>query len=195
MIMANAFGILILLFFLWKRLKEDYHFERIFNFGLVVLGGILIGYLVSYFFLKSYWFWIAVLGTLVGYMIGRFRQRLNFFESLEALVVGLLPWISLLYITDSIKHSSLVSFLAFWVTLCLVVLFFFLDSNYKKFTWYKSGRVGFAGLFVTIIYFLIRTVVALFGFSVISFLAAGEMIVSGLTTLIFMLLLYKLSKQ
>lgn len=194
MIIANTGGIVFVLFFLWKRLKEDYHFERVFNLGLYVLAGTIIGGYLGFNYFKDYWFWLAVISTLIGYLLGRHRQKINFFESFEALIIGLLGWVSLVYISDSINNASLYSFLAFWVSLCLLVFFFYLNAHYRKFAWYKSGKVGFAGVVVGFVYFLIRSMVSVSGFSVVSFAASFEYLFSGLTAVIFMILLYRLSR-
>jgi len=43
-------GIIIFLFFFWKRLKEDYSSERIFSTAFYILFGIGAGFLAVWFF-------------------------------------------------------------------------------------------------------------------------------------------------
>jgi hypothetical protein len=195
MVAANLVGVLIFLFLLWKRLKEDYHFERVFGLGFFILLGGLLGLLLSVNFYLAGWFWIVAVGLFAGYLIGKVKQKVNFFESFEAFILGMLPWLSLIFISDSIKNSSLYSFLSFWLCLCLFVLFFYLDGNYKKYSWYHSGRVGFAGLFVGIIFFISRAVAAAFNLPVLSFMGQIDIVFSSLTTVIFMVMLYELTRQ
>lgn len=195
MIIANVVGIVFLFYFLWKRLKEDFHFEKIFTLGVYILAGIIIGLLISRNNLDKGWFWLSLTGGLAGFLIGLKRLKMSFFEALEALLIGLLGWLDLFYFAHSIENFNALSFVAFWVTLCLFFLFLFLEGHYRRFSWFKSGKVGFSGLVVSLSFFLIRTVIALFNLSVISFLPSGESILSGLTTLILLVMLYKLSKQ
>ena len=195
MFISSLVGILILLFLLWKRLKEDYSYEKIFNLGILILIGLLIGFLVSKKFLPSYWFFIEIIGILIGFTVGIIKLKLSFFESFEALVIGLLPWLTLFFLSDSIKNSNLSSFLAFWVSLICIFVFFLVDSYYRGFSWYKSGRVGFSGLFIAGIFFLIRALISLFFPNVVSLSGAFEIYISGTLAFTFFLLLFNLSRS
>lgn len=195
MIITNLLGILIFLFLLWKRLKEDYPYEKIFNFAALILGGLLIGFLVSKIILPNYWFFIEIIGVAVGFIIGVIRLKLKFFEPFESLVIGFLPMLTLYFLSDSIKNSSLGSFLAFWVSIICIALFFLIDSYYRGFSWYKSGRVGFSGLFIAGLFFLIRSLSSLAFPNVISLSGNFEAYISGTIAFIFFLLLYNLSRN
>lgn len=193
MIIANLFGSLFFMFFLWKRLKEDYHFERIFNLGVYVLSGVLIGAVISLRYFGNYWFWICLAMVLVTYLIGRYRQKIRFFESFESVIAGFIPWLGLIFISDSVMNASLSSFLAFWVMLCLLVLFFFIDSKYRRVSWYRSGKVGIAGVLTGFLFFVVRAGFSVTGYSAISFAPMLEPVISGLTAFVFVILLYKLN--
>ena len=54
---------------------------------------------------------------------------MKLYESFEALVIGLLPWISIVYLTNSINKSSLSSFISFWLSSICIALFFFLNHT------------------------------------------------------------------
>lgn len=194
MIIANVLGIFAFLFFLWSRLKEDYHFEKTFTLATYVLGGLFISYFIAKQFFPEFWFWIETIGIIIGFVVGVMAQKIRVYESFEGLLVGFLIWLSLVFMADSIVNSSLTSFLAFWVSLFCVILFFFLDSHYRRFSWYKSGRVGFSGLVTAGVFFLIRSVVALFNISVISLVGGLEGILSGVLSFVSFLLLFNLSK-
>jgi hypothetical protein len=181
MIIANVIGVFLFFYLLWRTLKDDYHYEKIFNLAFFIVIGLLIGFTVSKFLFKDYWFWLILSGIFTGFVISIIRQKMKFFESFEALVISLLPWISFVYLADSINRSNLLSFIAFWVSAVCVALFFFFKSYYRTFTWYKSGRVGFAGLLTSVIFFASR---------ILNF---HEYYVSGILTVVFFLLLYKLS--
>lgn len=193
MIIANLFGILFLFFFLWKRLKDDYHYEKIFNLGLVILVSLVLGLLISKILMPSFWFWIsfATIGLTFLFMIK--NQKLKFFESLDGLIIGILPLLGLNFLIDAVKRSSLSSFLMFWTVLILIFLFFFLDSQYKRFSWYKSGRVGFTGLAIISLFFIIRIFIYLIYPQTLSFIAPFDIYLSPTFAFLFFLILYRLS--
>lgn len=194
MVIANFLGISVFLFFLWKRLKEDYHYDKIFNLGSVTLTGLFIGLLISKYFLPAYWFWIGTAFMLVGFGVARYRLKIRFFESFEAIIIGLMPWLSVVYVIDAINNSSLSSFLAFWISAICIFVFFFLDSQYRGFSWYKSGRVGFAGVLMAGIFFALRLLVSVFFKDVISLVNDIEVYLSATVAFGFFLLLYNLSR-
>lgn len=195
MVIANILGISFLFFLLWRLLKEDYHYEKIFNLGFLILPFYLVGLLITSYILKDFWFWIILVCISLGFIIIIKKQKMKFFEVFEAIVIGLLPWISIIFLSDSIDNSSLSSFLAFWMSLVCILLFFFLKSYYRNFTWYKSGMVGFAGLSTAAIFFLIRAISSLFFNNVISFAGKFEVYLSLTVAFFLFLLLYKLSRS
>lgn len=186
MVIANFIGILLFLFLLWKRLKEDYHYERIFNFGFFSLLGLTIFSLISNSFLTEFKFWLQFLGLILGFGISIYFQRIKFYESFDALVVAVLPWLSLSYLVSAIKNSNLVYFIAFWACLFLVFVYFFLDSQYRKFIWYRSGRVGFSGLVVAGLFFVMKSFDPYIGYG---------LYISGAFAFLFFLLLFILSRN
>lgn len=193
MIIANLVGVLLLFFFLWRRMKDDYHYERIFNLGFVVLFALVLGLLISKILMPSFWFWVSFATIAITFLLTIKNQKLKFFESLDGLVIGILPLLGLNFLTDAIKKSSLSSFLTFWTVLILIFLFFFLDSQYKRFGWYKSGRVGFTGLAIIGLFFLIRIVIYLIYPQTISFVSPFDIYISSTFAFLFFLLLYRLS--
>lgn len=192
MLIANILGITLFLFLFWKRLKDDYHYEKIFNLGFVVILGLAIGLLFSRFILQSYWYWICTVSVFIFYIVHITRQKIKFFESFEVLVISFLPWISFVFLSDAIKKSSLSSFLLFWVTLIAIFLYFLVNSQYRKFTWYKSGRVGLAGLVTGLFYFISRIVLFLIYPQSMSLVPNYEIYLSSTFALVFFLLTYKL---
>lgn len=186
MLIANFFGILLFLFLFWKKLKEDYHYEKIFNLGLISILGLTIGHLIASSYFIDYRFWFQFLGLGLGFILGIYWQKIKFFESLDALIVSILPWFSLAYLSQAIQNSSLVSFVVFWAGLFLIFVYFYLDSQYRKFIWYKSGRVGFSGLTVVSIFFALRILISN---------SVVESYISGAVAFVFFLLLFNLSKN
>jgi len=193
-VIANILGVFLFLYLYWKRLKEDYSAEKIFNSGFIVLSGIFLGMAISKIFPNVYWFWIIILNIVIVEVINFFKLKIKFFESLDALVISLLPWLSLYYLSTSISTSNLLSFLAFWVCLLLIFLFFLFNNFYRTFSWYKSGRVGFSGVVVLGVFFGIRFISSIFISNVVSFAGTLEPFISGTFFVCTFLLLFRLSR-
>lgn len=186
MLIANLLGILVFLFFIWYRLKDDYHYEKIFNLAFLILLGLFLGYFFSKQIVPQYWFWSELLFMSLAFVVSIKKQKIKFFEGFDALVVSLLPILGLTFFGDSIKKSSLILFVEFWIILILVFLFFFFDSQYRRFSWYKSGRVGFSGVVIAILFFLSKM---FFSFSNI------DLYLSGTFAFTFLLVLYRLARR
>lgn len=188
-------GILIFLFIFWKRLKEDYAAEVIFQVASFVLIGIGVGWAFSAKFFPGWFFWSDTIGAMIGLTLAILRFKLKFYETLEALIISGLPWLGLIFLKNSVLSASLSSFLAFAVILVMVFVSYYFDVHYKRFTWYKSGRIGFAGLAVAILFFLTRSVLAIGKVTVLSFAGRAEGIASGVMVFICCLLLYNLGRN
>lgn len=195
-ILTHLLGVFIFLFSFWRKLKDDFAPDITFKIGFNILIGIGISLLFALRFFPEYYLLIAFIGAITGLFIAIFRFRIKFYEVLEAFIIAILPWLSLMFLLDSVLHSSLSSFLGFIVILILIFVSYYLDANYKKFNWYKSGKIGFTGLTILIVIFAIRLVLALFGISVLSLVnSRTEIIISITGILVFALLLYKLAVQ
>jgi len=187
-------GVILFLFIFWKRLREDYSSDIIFQTATSVLVGLGLGLLAAKLFFPMWFFWLALLGGVAGMSLMLLKFRLKFYEALEAFILACLPLATLMFFQDSIVHSTLNSFLAFVVSLVFIFFAYWIDLNYKGFAWYKSGKIGFTGLFIAAFYFLTRAVIAIAGFSVVSFVGQYEVFFSGIITLIGVGLLINLGR-
>lgn len=194
-ILLGITGVLLFLYVFWKRLRDDYSSDIIFQVSTTVLLGNALGLVVAKIFLPSYFFWLSMLGILIGFLLMFFKFKLRLFETLEAIILAGLPMISLMFFKDSVTNSSLYSFLGFVGTLVLIFISYWLDLNYKSFNWYKSGRIGFAGLLSGAVFFMIRSIVAGFGISVVSFTGTIDIVLSGSVFLILVGLLVYLGRS
>lgn len=197
--MSNAavgvISILIFLFIYWKRLREDYLGGQIFTSALYILIGLALGYLISFKFAPTLWFWTSLLGIFAGFLTAVLRFHLRFFETLEAASVGFLPWVLFLFLADSVKNSSYVSLIGAFFVLLLLFLFYYLDGHYRDFVWYKSGKIGFSGLATLSVFFLVRALVALLSPFVLSFGGKAEVYLSGGAAFILFLVIFNLARQ
>lgn len=187
-------GIFIFLFLFWKRLKEDYASEIIFKSATYILVGIGIGWALSSKFFPSWFFWASFVGGSLGLSLAILRFKLKFYETLEAFIVASLPWLGLIFLGDSGAHSSLSSFLAFVTILIIVFIAYYFDTHYKRFTGYRSGKIGFTGLAIAVIFFFTRTAIAIAKVTMLSFVGQVEVAISGVTALVSFLLLFNLGR-
>jgi len=173
LVLMLLLGGFVFLFAYWKRIREDYISRFVFASGFYIIIGVLIGATAFQLILphllhqspvfqyNGLWFWGGVAGGFAGLFASVNLFKMKFTEVFEAAGIGLLLWfgISILAIvlasrkTDAILFS-LSSFLIFG-------LYRFLDAKYRRFTWYKSGRVGFAGIMSLGVFFLIRAALIL----------------------------------
>lgn len=193
-IVFNLLGVLVFLFVFWKKLREDYTTGQIFTTGLYIIVGISLAVIISTKFLESWWFWLSFIGVALGLVLGVLKFKLRFFETFEAGVAATLPWLGIVFLLDSIEKSNLASFIGFIVIILLIALFYFLDAHYKKFTWYKSGRVGFTGLTTLGLLLLLRAAVAPIIPDVLSFSGKHEAIISGILAFVSFLLVFNLAR-
>lgn len=187
----NFLGVFLFLFLVWKKLREDYTTEQIFTASFFVILVIFGSLLFSRLYFPRLWFWIAFLAFLASLIFSVWRLRLRFFETYEAFFVSVLPWFSFVFLLDAMKTLSWFSFSGFVFIWLLVLFYVFLNLNYKKFSWYKSGKIGFSGVSVTIVFFLARLLVAQFFPFVLSFADRIDKFLSlGFSFLFFLLLLF-----
>jgi len=194
-ILINLAGIVIFLFIFWKKLREDYTSNQIFSTATLALVGISLGFLISLKFFASGWFWFELILALLGFTLGIVKYNLRPFELIEGAVIAFAPWLALIFLSNSVTKINLSSFLAFFSVVSLTTLYLFLDSHYKNFSWYASGRIGFSGLATLGIFFLLRGSLAYFFPFVISFVGKFEVIISGIGAFICFLTLYNLSRR
>jgi len=194
-VLANIIGVFVFIYLFWKRLRDDYLSEQLFTTSFFVIIGLVIGLFVSRLIAFQWWFWLGAAGICLGAGAAVYRYRLRAFEVVEALAFSFLPWVGLIFISDSINYLSLASFLGFVICALLMALFIYFDRHYKNFSWYTSGRVGFSGLAISGIFFSLRGLVAIFFPFVLSFVGKYELVLSWVSALIFYILVFRLSKK
>jgi hypothetical protein len=193
--LVNLIGVLLFLFLFWRRLKEDYSSNIVFSICFLILLGISTGYLVSFYFFPRWFFWFEAFGAFLGLSFGIVKYDTRFFETYEALFISILPWLTMFYLTELIKKPSWQVAVVSLVNFLLIILFDFVSVRYKNFSWYKSGKIGLAGLLTSGIFFLTRAAIATIFPSVVSFLGLSEIILSGVCAFTIFLLIFNLSKE
>lgn len=163
-------GSFVFLFAFWKRLREDYFDSQIFSAGFYILLLTLFANVVSRLLGNMYWFWFSFVAIMIGVGVGSWRLGLRFFEVLEAVVIALFAPLIGLLLFDGLSQKRPSSFFTISVVAVFIGLYYILNTRYKTFSWYKSGRVGFAGLAILGLFFLTRAVVAYFFPNMVSFI-------------------------
>lgn len=188
-----ALGLVFFSFSLWRSLKEDYPTEKIFILTLVLAGTGFLSWSIFRERAGSFGFWLAgAILVLVGTWALK-KMEFKFFEFAD----GLAPsWFWLVF------FFSLAGFFKDWknftglfypaAALLSLFTYRFLLVRYRRFSWYPSGKVGFAGFSSLGVYFVLQGAVVFYGNPVLSldntalFVAAG----SVLLFLLFMFILY-----
>ncbi len=198
MILKTIFSLLAalsFLFFFWRKLREDYTQNQVFNVGFYSLLGIFVFSIFSNYYFPVYMFWLSFLGAIVGLVVGINRFHFRLFESLEAWISGNISVLFFFYIYESVIKFDLFNAYAALFSAFLIFLFLFLDKHYKKFNWYKSGRVGFSGLIIMGIFFLTRSLIAIVIPNMLFFVGKIDAIISGVLAFISFLTLFNLAKR
>lgn len=195
---AVFLGSIVALFNYWRRFREDYPSPVIFESGILVLAGSIIGALLFQFILRRFvsdsyffdgsglWFWGGVVGFITMSFFIMFQMKIRFYEAFEALGVGFMYLLLLVLI--SLKVFVLAVTLMF-----TLVIYHLINAKYKSFTWYKSGRVGFAGLTTFGLFFVARAVIAVASFHMVSFVGIIDAMLSALVAFLLFFSVYNLS--
>lgn len=163
-IFLNFAAVFTFSFLLWKKLREDYPHDEIFRFTLGVLIGSGVGWWAGQL-LPGFAFWTMFAGgVIVGYLYLQ-KFNLKFFEIADAASLPFLVLVLLIYIGNLVENLPKVEYL-FLVKVLSVILLVFLYryflGRYRSFRWYPSGKVGFAGMAVLALFFLICLALALY---------------------------------
>lgn len=186
---------ILFMFQFWKKLKDDYTQNQIFTSGFYILLAIGAGNIISLNFLPAWWFWMSLLGGTFGLAAGVVRYKLKLFEAIDATVISSLFLFTAAFISDWYFSKSYFSLAGFVICLLLIIFYKFLDERYKRFVWYKSGRVGFSGLTVAGVFFIIRAVIAMINPNMVSFAGKSDIYISGVVAFLSFLSLFNLSRE
>jgi len=195
LVISNVFGMLLFIYLFWRRLKEDYSSDIIFSTALTTLLGLGVALFIALYVFPKYWFWITFVGASIGMLVGVVKYNLRIYEVIEGMVISLLPWLGLVYLVMAVSSRSAIMLVGFAIVLLCLVIYGVLNKYYRGFSWYKSGKVGFAGITTLGVYFLARAVVAIASSDMLSFIGKYEVVVSALATFVCFAALFRLSKK
>jgi hypothetical protein len=200
-------GSLLFLFFYWRKLREDYELSSVFSSGLAIILSSIFGSLLAHLLLSpnlpqspvfnpsQIWFWGAVLGFFLALSFSTVRFKLRFFETFDATVIGINCLLLTFFLANFILEAIWQNLFLVLLSLVLLVVYFILDSKYKKLSWYRSGKVGFSGLVTMGIYFLARSLIAINFADMLSLSGKIEIIVSAVVAFLLFFAVYNLAEQ
>lgn len=198
-------GLFFSSFVLWRKLKEDYRNENIFKFTLIVLLGGIIGFWLGLHWASYFVFWTIAAGAILGGIYSIKKFGFKFFEVIDAAAIAGF-WFFLFYYLGNIVGS--LGFQANWflrnfiligeflLVAIFIVVYRYLSRNYRRFYWYPSGKIGFAGLLSVSLYFLLRgmLIVLYKGVFLTTWLDTGvNAIISWLLAISLLVIIYKRS--
>lgn len=175
---------LISLFILWRKIREDYLSSQIFGLAFLIYFSVIVYILTRPLYVIKFSEWVVIIVPVIIILVYcRFaRMRLN--EVMNALVPGIL--VSYLnYYVYAVFSGNTFLILAIIPLILLGFLFAYLEKNFKKLHWYKSGKVGFSG-------FVVLTIL-LAGNSIIAFVAPAMVFFSGKINAVILLLIAGIS--
>lgn len=131
-------ALLVSSFLFWKFYRKDFDQEDIFSHFLTI---VLVCSVLGYFGGE----WAALLGFLVSLGSWCYYKKWDFGEWLDYWILIVLPWVTIIH------YYALIIWLA-----ALII-----NKNYRNFSWYESGRMGFTGLVSIILWGIAKAVVAI----------------------------------
>lgn len=162
---THFFAVFIFAFVIWKKLREDYPNELIFSFTLALLASGSSGWWIFQKFATPFAFWgVFVLPVILGlYFVKKFDMRP--FEVIDAVSVSWF-WFAF-FATAGAQLATLqipppLALPGAVIPLVSLIVYGFFTKNYRSFSWYPSGKVGFAGLASLALYFLLFSVFSLY---------------------------------
>jgi hypothetical protein len=176
-------------------LKDDYSADQIFTTAFYIIVVAIVSQIISMRFFENWWFWIGFSATIAASVIGIRRFNMRTIETLESLFIAMQPVLFLFFSYRFYGSKNIFELVMAVVILFLFISFYVLDKHYKKFSWYKSGRIGFSGFMVTALLFLIRAVVASGNADVLSFSGKYEVVLSAAVSFLLFLEIYNLSRN
>jgi hypothetical protein len=182
----STFGIFAVLafitasFFLWKQLKEDYSEEDILSFTIDLFLASLIGARLLYiienlnFFglnILNWFLWgkypgFSLLGAIIGggllFYYWTKKKRWDLWLTFDKTVIAFFTIQLIGGIGLFISSASMFDLARLITNFVLLGFSAYLTKNYRKFIWYKSGKLGFVAGSCFGLYFLLLGVLELF---------------------------------
>lgn len=151
-------------FIFWKQLKDDYDQEELLSFIIYFSLFCFIGARLTYilenfnqfnFSISSWLMWyrnpgFSLLGGIIAgsvcYQYWINKRKWDYWLVLDKLMPSILIFYLFLNLGLLISFPNNILVYRLLSNLILLVISLYLLKNYRHFLWYKSGKVGFAGI-------------------------------------------------
>lgn len=132
-------------FVLWKKLREEYKDEEILRLTIYIMMFGIAGYYLRYYLEGSG----ILLAVVLALYLWSKRNKWEFWEILDIVApILMFVWFGVTFM---------------FVALGALAVLIFVKGNYRKFRWYKSGKMGLVGLTGILLYGLYEIGVAFSG--------------------------------
>jgi len=174
LVLLNILGGFFYLFIVWRQLKDDYDHQKVLRVGFLYLFTLVVFGSIFYYLVapslepspilrpEGLWFWGVFLGAFVATLVAIKFMKMRVVDLVETQAPSMLLLLSFFSLGLGIKKMAYLWLISEALFFSSFIFYFILKANYKKFAWYRSGRVGFASLVSLGVYFLVRSVIALF---------------------------------
>lgn len=179
-------GLVLFSFVVWRKLREDYTDDQIFTLtlSLTVIAGI--GNFLLSQYLAQFPFWPQAVFIFLGLFYLIRKMNMKFFEAADAFAPAWFIFYLFFLVGVFIEEGLLLNkYSELFAPIVALLAYQFFQKNYRRFSWYPSGKVGFAGLAALVIFFAIRAPVAIYSSGMV--LLGG--IVDGIASLVLTILL------
>ena len=186
---------LIGLFIFWKKLREDYVTSQIFGFGFLVyfafiLAVALVG-MVSFEFRK----WLLLIFPVTAGVVYGVKYKMRFNEIFNSASTWVYLASIYYYLLMLFKHNNFFNLISVTISILAIGLFYFLETKYKNIVWYKSGKIGFSGSIILVLFFLVNFIGGITNSNLVFFSGRINAIISLGVVLAIGTYLFRLSRK
>lgn len=189
-----ALAVISFSYVFWLRLREDYTSDQIFSSTIIFLFGGLLGFIIFDRWLPNFSFWGFFLGVILFFLYAIKKIGLKLYEVGDAVALGMSWFLVFFYAALLLKNGvgeKLFRVLDIMPAALTLVAFYVYLKNYRMFSWYPSGKIGFIGGSLGVVYFVILALVAIYRFLMLSFLGSvWDALISFMTCLFFVGVVY-----
>lgn len=163
-------GALCAAYIFWKKLKEDYHDSEIFTLTFYSLGLALASYIIVDSLYPRAHLWIPAMCSAIVIYWKSNKYQMRFFEVLEAFVPAFFAFIFFAALAHAFNGISLQEIAGELSAVSLAgLVYWYTSKNFRRFTWYPSGKLGISSLSSLAVWSSGRAILAMYAPSMLSF--------------------------
>lgn len=152
-------------FTIWRKLREDYEQKKIYTLTLVIFILSLTGWWIGNHFLVGFAIWVVILANVLFTSFVVSKLEMKFFELIDGLAPAIFYFLFFWYLATLVLDFQNRFFTVgpqIVLAAFSIAIYKILFANYRRFVWYPSGKVGFAGLVSLAFYLVARGLLTLY---------------------------------